>query len=87
MRLCFQWRGGGFLRLAFGVALAWTCLQSFGVTVGWENVNLDRREFPLARVVWSAPSDGFRVEKLEGAEGSVRFEDGRIVRDERIRRV
>ena len=56
-----------------------SCLPAFALTAGWENVNPDRREFPLADVVWSAPETGFRVEKLEGAEGSVRFENGRIV--------
>lgn len=62
-----------------GAVFSLSCLPAFALTAGWENVNPDRREFPLADVVWSAPETGFRVEKLEGAEGSVRFENGRIV--------
>lgn len=50
----------------------------FAVTAGWENVNPERKEFPLARVVWTAPAESLRVEKAEGAEGEVRFEGGRI---------
>lgn len=61
-----------------GAAIAFSPQSVSGVTAGWENVNPERREFPLSEVVWSAPTEGFRVEKLEGAEGSVRFEGGRI---------
>ena len=50
-----------------------------GVTDGWENTNPERKEFPLSEVVWSAPAEALSVAKLEGAEGEVRFEAGRIV--------
>lgn len=65
--------------MAVGVVLAYGAVAFAETTAGWENVSPDRKEFPLARVVWAAPSENLRVEKADGAEGDVRFEGGRIV--------
>ena len=85
-------RKASMLRASDGVHLtqeghAWIAAREFAylskragvVTPGWENVDPERREFPLAEVVWSAPADGLKVERLDGAEGDVSFEGGRIV--------
>ena len=49
---------------------------SAAATPGWENTNPARQEFPPAKVVWTAPKDGWTVEKTDGAEGEVTFADG-----------
>lgn len=81
------------LRASDGVHLtqeghAWVAAREFAylakraglaTTPGWENVDPNRREFPLSEVVWSAPTGDLAVEMLDGAEGDVSFEDGRIV--------
>ena len=51
---------------------------SCSVTAGWENVNPERREFPAAKVVWTAPAEGFDVRREDGAEGEVSMEGGAI---------
>jgi len=63
------------------IAWAFACVSVavLGITPGWENVNPGRREFPPAKVVWTAPSDGFSVEKLDGATGEVTVSDGAVV--------
>ena len=68
-----------FVLLLMSVGSAVPCACALPVTPGWENINPERKEFPLSRVVWTAPREGFRVEKLEGAEGEVRFEKDRIM--------
>jgi len=52
------------------------------VTPGWENVCLNRAEFPPAKVLWTAPSAGVAYELREGAEGTVVFTNG-VVRIEK----
>ena len=47
-------------------------------TAGWENICPERREFPAVEVVWKAPTAGFDVQREDGAEGEVSFEDGAI---------
>ena len=49
-----------------------------GVTAGWENINPDRREYPISEVIWSAPTEGLEVQRIGGAEGEVRFVAGKI---------
>ena len=50
----------------------------FAATAGWENVNPDRTEFPAAKVVWTAPADGFSVVREGGAEGEVLLSGGEV---------
>lgn len=45
---------------------------------GWENVSPARREIPPAKVVWRAASDGVRVERIDGAEGTVSVTNGEV---------
>ena len=84
-------RKASLLRASDGVHLtqeghAWVAAREFDylakraglVTLGWENVNPNRHEFPLSEVVWSAPTNGLTVEMLDGAEGDVSFDGGRI---------
>ena len=55
------------------------------VTAGWENVNPARKEFPPARVLWTAgraTKDDFKIERRDGAEGIVEIEKG-VVRIEK----
>lgn len=50
-------------------------------TPGWENVNLNRRELEPARVVWKADfsaTDGFSLERHDGAEGRIAFSDSAV---------
>ena len=49
---------------------------------GWRNVDADRREVEPARVYWRSDfgrTNVFAVERLGGAEGTVRFEAGELV--------
>ena len=49
---------------------------------GWRNVDADRREVEPARVYWRSDfgrTNAFAVERLGGAEGTVRFEAGELV--------
>ncbi|MBR6588106.1 MAG: hypothetical protein IKK82_11890, partial [Kiritimatiellae bacterium] len=48
------------------------------VTVGWENSNPDRKEFPATAAVWQVPLNGLKVEMTDGAQGDVTFRDGEI---------
>ena len=51
------------------------------VTDGWENICPKRKEFPPARVLWTANLAGgkdFTVERRDGAEGKVTFTNGTI---------
>ena len=48
-------------------------------TVGWENVDSSRCEFPPAKVVWRAPQVGWLVEREGEAEGSVDITNGMVV--------
>ena len=47
-------------------------------TPGWENANPLRKEFPPAKVVWTAPADGFAVVREDGAEGGVTVTNGEV---------
>lgn len=50
-----------------------------GVTAGWENINVERGEYPPKQVVWLAPADGFDVSCEDGAQGSATVSDGMVV--------
>lgn len=49
-------------------------------TAGWENIEPMRTEVAPAEVVWRAPAaaDGYKVEKRDGAEGTVSIAGGTI---------
>ena len=50
-------------------------------TCGWENIDPVRREFPPARVLWTAALDGteaFRIELRDGAEGFASITNGAL---------
>ena len=52
--------------------------SAMAVTPGWENVNPQRREVAPAKVVWEAKisaSSDFRLEKRNGAEGTLTVSD------------
>ena len=72
-------RAGGLLAVcAFAPAAGSAGGVPFVATPGWENVNPQRREFPPAKVVWTAPTEGFDVMREGGAEGEVSFGDGAV---------
>ena len=56
-------------------------LGTQATTVGWENICPERKEFPPARVLWTADfgrAEGFKVERRDGAEGTVSFSAGTL---------
>ena len=45
---------------------------------GWQNICETRREEPPVKVVWTAPTEGFAVEREDGAAGEVEIRNGAI---------
>ena len=61
-----------------------TVLLATVVTAGWENIEPMRTEVEPAKVLWTAPLEQeglFKVEKRDGAEGTVTFKDGLLTVD------
>ena len=61
-------------------AIACMAAVDAAVTAGWENICPERlsREFPPAKVVWTAPLDKLEVRRENGAEGDVSIANGEI---------
>ena len=68
-------RALAFFALSFAVPVL---AAEIPLTEGWENSNPARREFPATAAVWKMPENGLAVEMVDGAEGSVAFENGTV---------
>ena len=68
-------RAVAFFALSFAVPVL---AAEIPLTEGWENSNPARREFPATAAVWKMPENGLAVEMVDGAEGSVAFENGAV---------
>ena len=60
------------------LTIAMVAAVAVDLGTGWRNVCETRRETPPVNVVWTAPADGFTVEREDGAEGEVEFGGGTV---------